>query len=353
MAEPRHSTEIHPALADVLRADRASLNQRFALRQRAGARIDAPSFQDHLRTTVNELVRGVAGVQPERVRAVVHALFDVSLELFAAGLLGPTPKHPHVGTAWRAILPCATRLLARDPARIAGCLSNAVDHLAAHAAGRPAEWIERMRVLSPHCDSVSRWLDAGKVMAWRAGLVQYRPAALGLLRDMPWQLAGRCFDLGDGMTESAWLEQLGRLEADRWYTPAGGQAATASTALRIVRVTGGFRGFGGPCLRPPLVTATDGALFVLDGALAWQLLADAFGTFWQSVPAAPGRSRTSTARAKVGIESNGRVAWDGMCRDFGQLSDASSFACDGQTLAVTLPTSHHVFLVARAATGLE
>jgi len=33
-----------------------------------------------------------------------------------------------------------------------------------------------------------------------------------------------------------------------------------------------------------------------------------------------------------------------------ELAGASSFASDGQTLAVTLPTSHLVFLVARART---
>ena len=74
MAELRESTEIHPALIEALRADRASLNQRFALRQRAGARIDEKAFQEHLRTTVNELIHRVASVQPERVRAVVNAI---------------------------------------------------------------------------------------------------------------------------------------------------------------------------------------------------------------------------------------------------------------------------------------
>jgi hypothetical protein len=344
------NTEIHPALAEALRADRETLNQRFAQRQRAGARIDETAFLEHLRTTVNTLTGDVARVQPERVRAVVTSLFDVSLDLFAAGLLGAKTKHPHVNAAWREVLPNATALLARDPTRVAGCLSNAADHLAAHAGARPAEWIELMRKLSLHCDSVSQWLDGGKLLAWRAGLVQYRSAALRLARAMPWKLAAPCFNVPEGMTESDWDKQLDRMETDRWFAPAAGKAAEASRSLRLVRTTGGFRGFGGPCLRPPTVTENDGELFVADGNASWQLLADAFGTLWQPVPTPAAKSRVSGARSKAMLDSRGRVGWDGMSQEFAELADASSFACDGQTLAVTLPTSHHVFLVARTAT---
>lgn len=352
MAKPRDNADLHPALVEALRVDREVLNQRFALRQRAGVRIDESEFQDHLRTLVNELIGDVARVQPERVRAVVHALFDVSLDLFAAGLLGPSPKHPHVRAAWRDVLPSAIRLLARDPARMAGCLSNAADHLAAHASARPSEWIERMSKLSPQCDSVALWLDAGKVLAWRAGLVQYRSAVLRLLREMPWRFAARCLDAPEDFTEAHWYKWLDRLEGDRWISVIQGEATAVSCSLRVVRVAGGFRGFGGPCLHPPTVTANDG-LFVTDGSESWQLLADAFGCHWHRVPKMPAKSKTSASASKVAIASGGRVTWDGMQQDIVELADASSFACDGQTLAVTLATSHHVFLVARAVTESE
>ena len=76
---------------------------------------------------------------------------------------------PHVSAAWHEMLPHAARLLACEPTRVAGSVSNAVDHLAAHPSARPAEWIDGMRMLSIHCDSVLQWLEAGKVLAWRAG----------------------------------------------------------------------------------------------------------------------------------------------------------------------------------------
>jgi hypothetical protein len=334
---------LHPAFVEILRADRDSLNQRFTLQQRAGARIEEAAFQQHLRTTVNTLVAAVARAFPERVRAVAGALFDVSLDLFAAGLLGPEPKHPHVAAAWREVLPQATRLLARDPRRLAGALSNAVDHLAASSSARPAQWIELMKKLSPECADVPLWLEAGKVAAWRAGLVQYREAALPIARALPRKLALPCLGVSPGLPDADWQTRLDRLENDRWYSPATDKPEDASRYLRIVRATGGFRGFGGPCLRPPAVTIGDGLLFVSDGEASWQLLADVFGTCWQRIPKCP--ARDSAGVEKITIDSHGGVSWNGTRHKFSELAEPSSFACDGQTLAVTLPTSHLVFLV--------
>jgi hypothetical protein len=344
--EPADQPEIHPALAEALRADRESLNQRFAQRQHAGARIDEAAFGKHLQTTVNELIGAVARVRPERARAVLNVLFDVSLDLFAAGLMGPSEKHPHVSAAWHEVLPQAAQLLAAEPTRVAGSLSNAAEHLAAHPAARPLEWIDGMRKLASHCDGVAQWLDVGKVLAWRAGLVLYRSAALVLSRTLPWKLAARCFDTPDDVTEADWYKRLDRAEADRWFSLVTGDAATAGRGLRIVRTTGGFRGFGGPCQRRPTAVTEGGRLFIAAGNDTYQLLADAFGTLWQRVAACSPRSTASNA---VSINAGGEVIWDGTRQQFAELTDASSFACDGQTLAVTLPTSYHVFLVARAA----
>lgn len=349
----RFPGDIHPAFAEVLRSDREALNQRFRLRQRGGAKIDESAFHLHLKTTVNDLVDKVALANAERVRATANGLFDVSLDLFAAGLLGHQTKHPHIVAAWRDVLPQAITLLARDPVRVAGCLSNAVDHLAAHGRGRPGEWIEIMARLTPACHSIPQWLDVGIVAAWRAGLVQYRSAALRVARELPWTLSASCLGTGNGPSEADWRAQLERLDADRWYRPQPEPTAAISRSLRIVRMTGGFRGFGGPCLRPPTVRSQAEGLFVSDGVGAWQLLADAFGTYWRRISEFPRTSKVSAAPHNVSLDAAGQVTWVSEHRSFAELAEASSYACDGQTLAVTLPTSHHVFLVARAPTELK
>jgi hypothetical protein len=359
VAEPA----LHLALIEALRADREALNTRFVMRQRTGARIDEAEFQEHLRTTVNALVARVADVFPERTRAVVNALFDVSLDLFAAHLLGadgsapraaPSDdtkpavprKHPHVSAAWAEVLPQAVRLLARDPLRIAGSLSNAVDRIAAQTSARPAEWIEVMRDLSAQCESVSQWLDVGRVVAWRAGLVQYREAALQIARTLPRRLAAACLGVRGEPSEIESESWLDRLSADPWLAPAHCLATAPRTTPHLMRAVGGFRGFGGPCLRPPTVAARDGHLFVTDGEGRWQLLADVFGTLWQPIAMSP---EAAAHADDVKIDARGRVTWAGAVRELGELAGSSSYACNGHTLAVTVPTSHLVFLVARSA----
>jgi hypothetical protein len=347
--DSREPVAIHPAFAAILESDRDSLNQRFAIRQRAGAKIDGPAFEQHLRTTVNELVSGVAQLLPERVRVVTNALFDISLDLFSAGLLGPTVKHPHVSRAWHEVLPRAALLLARDPRRVAGCLSNAVDHVASFPSARPGEWIDLMSDLAPHCESVSQWLEAGKIVAWRTGLVQYRKAALRLANELPWQLAARCVGTPPEMTESEWHSRLARLELEHWFSPSSREITEAKPVLSVVRTIGGFRGFGGPCQALPRVTASNGMLIVSDGQSHWELRADVFGTLWHRIPTPAHRSSPAATQPSIAIDPRGRVAWGDTHQQFAELADASSFASDGQTLAVTLPTSYHVFLVARTS----
>jgi hypothetical protein len=333
--------ELHPALVEVLRADRDAFNGQFVQRQRAGSKIDGDDFQQHLRTTINDLVRDVAATYAERVKAVTHALYDISLDLFAGGLLGLTARHPHITDAWKIVLPKAMPLLARDPVLVVGCLSNAADHIAGFSSARPSEWIENMSRISPLCGSTSHWLDAGKILAWRTGLVQYRADAFSIARRLPWKLAATCFGANNA-TEADWTKQLDRTEADRWLAPNG---ALTEARPRIVRTTGGFRGFGGPCLRPPKVTAAEDELYVSDGVAAWKLLADACGTLWHRVKKIPSKA---SANAGVAVDPRGRVAWYGEDSKFDELAESRSHAFDGQTLAVTLPTSHHVFLVARS-----
>ena len=61
MAEPTNKAKIHPAFAEALHADRESLNQRFALRQRARAKID--ERLPLLEPAAEELVEAGNGVE--------------------------------------------------------------------------------------------------------------------------------------------------------------------------------------------------------------------------------------------------------------------------------------------------
>src|SRR4051794_1683497 len=177
-------TQMTGPMAEALARNRESLNARFAAAQMGGSRIDQAAFMEHLADVVEPIVRAVAAEFAEKVDAVTLALYDLSLELFGATLLGPENTCPPISVVWRTLLPRVPRLLAREPGRVAGSLSNAVHNLASTPGARVDEWIERMIALAPVAGDVGAFLDSGKVLAWRAGMTQYREGALATVRKL-------------------------------------------------------------------------------------------------------------------------------------------------------------------------
>src|SRR5262245_53116578 len=124
------------AFTTVLKTERESFNARFAERRFAGSRIDGGAFLDHLANVVDPIVRTVAERFPDRARVAIQQLYDLSLNLFAASLLGPTARMPQVDAVWRRLLPVLGGFVAREPARLAGSLSNAAYNIAVQAETR-------------------------------------------------------------------------------------------------------------------------------------------------------------------------------------------------------------------------
>ena len=120
--------------------------------------------------------------------------------------------------------------------------------------------------------------------------------------------------------------------------------ANAPPALKAVGGAGSFIGFGGEFSRPPLVHAVGNRLFATDGKTNWELFADAYGSWLRRVAAAPKKEKKE--RASVEVDDKGTIRWEKRSLDQPHLASAASFACDGVTLAVTIPTSHHLFLFA-------
>ena len=337
--------ELHPSFVEALREDREALNARFAARRLAGEQLDGDALMEHLLTAVEPLVHAVHGVRPERARGIVVPLFDASLDLLAASLVGPQAKSPHVTRVWRELLPAAAKLLAREPLRVAGCLSNAVAHLISQRSARPEAWIERMTEVAPYCQSVSQLLDCGKVAAWQAGAVQYRPAALRTASTLPPSVALRVLGLPLETPAEALPAAIERLHKNPWLTVDDALDGGRPLSLEHVGQAGAFRGFGGEFLRPPTVAVDQGRLFASDGQSTWQLFADAYGTWLHRVAGGPQPLPKSGHHLEITVERDGTVRWGNLSARFAHLAAPRSFAGDGATLAVTTATSHHVFLI--------
>lgn len=330
--------DIPQAVAALLVAQRDSLNDRFAARQRGGARIEPAAFLAHVRESVAPLLAEVNARFPERATAVLTAMYDASLDLFAASLLGPEAKLPAIVRIWTQVLPNAVTLLAREPVTLIGCLCNAVFQVAQQRGTRPDQWIDRIGVAVPHCQSVSDVLDAGVVAAWQAGLPQFREPALAAAERIKPKLATATLSL-NAETPS---EVVAALRRDRWYRVG---AVASAHGLSLVGHAGAFTGFGGVFSRPPTVRCESGRMVVSVDAVNWQMIADAYGVWFRRVEET--KIRPDPLPADVAIDSHGTIRWGRSSFKAPHLAGHTSLACDGETLAVTIPTSHHVFLFAR------
>lgn len=337
-------TALSPAFIQTIEAQRDTLNARFAQRARAGSRIDGHALLDHLEASVAPLIDRVHAVMPEQAAGVLLALYDASLDLFAASLLGPEARMPWVRRAWDEVLPSAVRPLAREPRQVAGCVCNAAFQVANQAGTRPEEWLRRMGDVAPHSQTVAELREAGTVAAWLAGMTQYRQAALAAAGSLPTPLAARSLGLPAETPAAEMRQLLLRLREHAWLTIETAANGDPAAGIASVATVGAFVGFGGLFYRPPHVSAIDQRLLIDDGRSEWELLADAYGAWFRRLGDAPARPAKSVLPDDVGFDSRGVIRWGNRSLAQPHLADAASVAAAGKTLAVTVPTSHHVFL---------
>jgi hypothetical protein len=313
-------------LSAALARGRERYNAKFAQARRASRKIEGAAFAEHLRT----LVAPIVAVSPS-VDATTEALYDLSLDLMAKSLLG----HPAIVAVWRDLLPDVAPLLAQSPRRVVASLSNA-----ALAFDDPARWIAAMVDVAPRCATPEELLDAGKVLAWTCGMAHWGESARAVLARLPEPLAMAAVAGGRPVPLPPTLAGLLSALDDPWWRPGAGVGKP--TALSLVATAGGFRGFGGPFATPPRVVAAAGRLFAHDGEACWSLHADAFGATFQRC----GKDPPAATPAQAMVDAAGFVFWRGLGGRVVALAGPSSLAATDTTLAVTLPHSHKVFLVA-------
>jgi hypothetical protein len=340
--------ELPEPLLRALEEERDTLNERFRQRQRGGQRIDGSAFLAHVEQAIAPLVMQVHACLPERTRGAVVQLYEASLDLFAASQLGPSASSPLVHRTWKELLPhVSPRVLALHPQQAAGCLSNAVVQIAAQTGARAGEWIDLMGRAAPQCGTLSELLDAGKVAAWLAGMVQYRQAALEIAGRLPTKVACALLGLEPNLSAERLAEILIRLKGNVWLKARAAAGQQEDAAIRCVGMPGAFTGFGGLFARPPIVTLQGERLLASDRQSTWELRADAYGAWFRRVNEGPPALRPATSSKEVAIDRRGALRWGTQSLLAPELANPTSIACDGQTTAVTIATSHHVFLYSR------
>jgi hypothetical protein len=329
-------------LAEALKRGRSSFNAKFLAGSKADAPIERQAFQHHLAVTLDPIVRSVAAEFAERTDAVAVALFDLSLDLFAKSLLGPAAKYPAIDSAWRLLLPRMPRLMAREPAQVAGAVTNALYNLSQTPRARPQAWTEQIGVIAATCQSAGDLMACGSVLAWRCGMPQYRESALDKAGSLAPVLATRVLGLPDGTATERIAAVLQSLRVNPWILPQEPlNSRAAPRELKLLAKAGAFRGFAGQFLAPPKVARVDAELVASDGTATWRLHADIYNSLLLRTEASGLRQSNND----VQIQADGTVRWKSHVRRFPELANATSIAAVNHTMAVTIPTSHHLFLL--------
>lgn len=332
-------------LAETLRRARDRFNTKFAYARRKYPTLDEDVFIEHLRSVLAPIAESVHNARPDRVDETIEALYDISLELTGKAFFGRETRHTALMTAWRKLFPRLAFLLATEPARFASAITNAVYNLSATAGARPTFWIDAMIEIGSYCTKVDSFLEAGKVMAWRAGLAHYRQSALEAVKQIEPELARITLALPE--SSSAQIETIvERLITDPWLAPAAAaESEPRERRLRIVAVVGAFRGFGGVFVSPPEVALSEGEIVAFDNENCWAITADLFGAtlrrIGNTLPEIEKQQRSDFT-----IDKSGRVTKDSRTAAFAQLAGANSTASTETTLAATIPHSHSVYLIA-------
>jgi hypothetical protein len=133
------------------------------------------------------------------------------------------------------------------------------------------------------------------------------------------------------------------MESDPWRL----SESDKNDGIHLTKVGGQFLGYGGQFLHPPLVYELEGNLCVTDRKQIWRIDADSFGFRLHKMEMAPEDLKSNQASRAPKVASDGKVTWDNHVLLRPELAGSTSHACDGTTLAVTIASSFHVFLLSR------
>lgn len=343
------SLEISAVCRQLLDENRERLNAGFLQRKRAGAKLDREAWLGHLQKRVLPLVDRIHEALPERGNRALNELYDVSLDLFVGGHFAETTGLlPRVlAQLWEQTLPRLAPLIARDPRRVSGSLSNAVLAIAQAQPMAVQRWLTKLDDVGASAESVEQLLNVGQVAAWVAGLPQYRLSAVGLAQQLPPGLVRTLLDLPASAGAPDIQLLLRRFLTDGWTD--GRDLPVASLGARVEQVAccGDFRGFGGQFLYPPQVFLDGNQLYVTDTHQVWQLQADRFGHALHRSDIVAKINKRKPTKEIPQIDNQGVVHWHSEQVSFPHLQPLTSQAFDGRTLAVTLADSFRIYLIAR------
>lgn len=254
-------------MGQVLKARRPYFNQCILEARHKLVSFDAESFRIFLQNQVDPLIIAVNEINSGAVYQAVSDAYELSIELIGKNLAGPSSKSDTVNIAWQICAPNYAHLIALDPYRLLGSLTNAALKVASFDNASLDQWFREMNSLSKLIKTLDEFFIAGNIVAWRSGLAHLRKTALNAGAKLPKELAIKAISSTDYQDPTVIYQKL---LVDPW-------AGLTSFSDYNFQKTGKFIGYGGALEFPPEIQVSDEDIFVKSGTNYFQLFADSFG----------------------------------------------------------------------------
>jgi hypothetical protein len=326
-------------LTNALESGREDFNQRFVLVRRVFPQLNGEYFSNFIATYFDPLICAVSSENPAAVAKVVSVAYDAALDLVGQNLVGQSARSSWLNRLWEQ-MPQFSSWIATAPSLVLPALCNGLHNIVAAPGSRPQQWLDSMGQVAALCECVDQFLCCGQICAWRAGLPEYRSAALDLLKKLPENLVRVLLCVAEEFNVA---DVLSRLMDDPWYDPGGRNDAPA---WRIAASVGAFSGFEGHFIAPPQVIVRKGQFMVYSNGQCWQLQADLFGTTFIRMQGDDVTFINAAKKFPQGVAVDGELLRRrGESINLAGLGDITSAAVNKHTLAVTSRLSHAVQLI--------
>lgn len=333
-------------LAEILRERRSAFNGRFNFFRSQYPLLDPGEVAGFLCHHLDPIIRRVHSISPAAAGPATETLYDLSLQMLGKGFLGGTSRLPALQASWLKVLNELAHLLAVDPGVFPGAVFNALLQLLEKPGVNAGLWTEKLVLLGRTCQDTERFLDLGRILAWRCGLVRLRSTALGLLAGLSDQDLHEVFSLSpvNGWSRDRFIE---RLHTFPWVSPQSAAPEPLTVELVFSGRLGSFIGHGGGFLRPPRVMCADHFLFVTDESSWWRIEADYFGGDLVPVQFSGGLPPFPT-EGPVTMSAE-TLHWHSQSLCVPGVTETTGIAADAATVALTVPFSYSVLLFGSGA----
>lgn len=335
------------SFSSLLQSRRTVFNERFSIARRLYPDLDAAAFTQFLTDVLDPLAAQVERLDPGALPLFVETAYQIGLELSGKKLIGQGSHSSVHENLWRIIFPSIVTLLLKEPVSLLPKLSNAAHLIDKELHSGVDDWLLSIEQIGPACQDGDALLALAQVSAWKCGMAHFRKSAIPLLTKIPSQSCNSLFGT-TGIID--WQEEIVQLLADPWYSP---MFKSGKKTPPMHRQTGGFRGFGGPFICPPVAIDYEENLLLFCNNEWWVVHADIFGETCKrllkdNTATFPSQNVSGQQVFKSGVAIiDNVVSYQGQTFTFAQGDRVSGVAVVSNTMIVTFANSHvvHIFEV--------